>query len=171
MQDSQSPLGTLIPIIIVFAVVLLRMRKMSGVRPLRLESLWIRPAIVAAIAALFVYYTPPQSVLQGLMLLAALAFGAPLGWHQGKLMAITVNPESGTLQVKASVLALASFFGLILLRMALRPYLTGTTSPVHAYVGVVTDGFILFFVGFSCARATEMFIRGRALLAGTPAAD
>lgn len=50
------------------------------------------------------------------------------------------------------------------LRIALRPWLTSATSPVHAYVRVVTDAFILFFAGFACAQAAEMFIRGRALL-------
>jgi len=67
--------------------------------------------------------------------------------------------------VQASLIALASFFGLIMLRIGLRPWLTGTTSPFHAYVDVVTDAFMLFFLGFACAQAAEMFIRGRALLA------
>jgi hypothetical protein len=49
--------------------------------------------------------------------------------------------------------------------LALRPWLTGEASPVRAYVNVVTDGFILFIVGFYIARAIEMFLRGRALLA------
>jgi Protein of unknown function (DUF1453) len=160
MQDPQSPLATLIPIAIIFAVFLLRMRRMKGVRPMKLPLLWIRPVIVCVVAAIFLYSTPPHSIL-----FAAIAIGAVLGWHQGKLMAISVNAETGTLQVQASLIALASFFGLIMLRMGLRPWLTSATSPVHAYVGVVTDAFILFFVGFACAQSTEMFIRGRALLA------
>ncbi|MEO6078636.1 MAG: hypothetical protein ABIQ86_02510 [Steroidobacteraceae bacterium] len=164
MQNPQSPLATLIPIIIVFAVFLLRMRKMTGVRPMKLQALWIRPAIVSVIAAILVYSAPPQSALQGVVLLAALGLGALLGWHQGKLMQITVDAETGSLQVKASLIAMTIFFGLILLRMGLRPWLTGATSPLHAYVGIVTDGSILFIVGFYIARAAEMFIRGRALL-------
>ena len=170
MQNPQSPMATLIPIIIVFAVFLLRMRSMSAIRPMRLTMLWIRPAIVCLIAAIFVYSAPPHSIVQGVILFAALAVGAVLGWHQGKLMAISVDSETGTLQVKASLIALASFFGLILLRMALRPWLMSATSPLHAYVGVATDAFILFFVGFACAQSAEMFIRGRALLAAGPQA-
>jgi hypothetical protein len=167
MQDPQSPLATLIPIAIIFAVFLLRMRRMKGVRPMKLPLLWIRPVIVCVVAAIFLYSTPPHSIVQGAILFAAIAIGAVLGWHQGKLMAISVNAETGTLQVQASLIALASFFGLIMLRMGLRPWLTSATSPMHAYVGVVTDAFILFFVGFACAQATEMFIRGRALLAAS----
>jgi hypothetical protein len=117
------------------------------------------------VAAIFLYTTPPHTIVQGLILVIAMAAGAALGWHQGKLMTISVNAETGTLQVQASLIALASFFGLIMLRIGLRPWLTGTTSPFHAYVGVVTDAFMLFFLGFACAQAAEMFIRGRALLA------
>ena len=167
MQDPQSPLATLIPIAIIFALFLLRLRKMTGVRPMKLPMLWIRPAIVTVIAAIFLYSAPPHSVVQGLILVAALAAGAVLGWHQGKLMAISVNAGTGTLQVQASLLAMASFFGLIMVRIALRPWLTSATSPLHAYVGVVTDAFILFFAGFACAQASEMFIRGRALLSAS----
>jgi Protein of unknown function (DUF1453) len=167
MQNPQSPLATLIPIIIIFAMFLLRLRKMTGVRPMKLPRLWIRPAIVCVVAAVFLYSAPPHSLMQGAILLAAIAVGAVLGWHQGKMMAISVNAGTGTLQVQASVIALAIFFGLILVRVALRPWLTGATSPVHAYVGVVTDAFMLFIAGFACAQATEMFIRGRALLAAS----
>jgi hypothetical protein len=169
MQNPQSPLATLVPIIIIFAVFLLRMRKRSDARPMRLPMLWIRPAIICVISGIFLYSAPPQSIVQCLVLAAALAAGAVLGWHQGKLMAISVNAQTGTLQVHASLIAMASFFGLIVLRIAIRPWLTGATSPLHAYVGVVTDAFMLFFAGFVCAQATEMFIRGRALLSAPTA--
>lgn len=165
MQNSQSIVSTLIPMAIILLVIVLRMRKMTGVRPMRLQMLWIRPAIVAVVAAILVYTAPPHGLLQLLVLVAAVGAGAVLGWHQGKLMEISVNSETKSLQVKASLVAIAVFFGLILLRMALRPWLTGASSPFHAYVGVVTDAFILFIVGFYIARAVEMFLRGRALLA------
>ncbi len=169
MQNPQSPLATLVPIIIIFAVFLLRMRKMPAVRPMRLPMLWIRPGILCVISGIFLYSAPPHSLVQGLVVVAALAAGAVLGWHQGKLMAISVNAETGTLQVHASLIATASFFGLIILRIGLRPWLTGASSPLHAYVGVVTDAFMLFFAGFVCAQATEMYIRGRALLSAPTA--
>jgi len=165
VQNPQSPLATLIPMAVVFLLVIVRMRRMTGVKPMRLQMLWIRPALVSVIAALVIYSAPPHSMLQGLVLLGAVAGGAALGWHQAKLMEISVNSETNALQVKASVVAMVVFFGLIILRLGLRQWLTGETSPVHAYVNVVTDGFILFIVGFYIARAVEMFLRGRALLA------
>jgi hypothetical protein len=165
MQNTASPLNTLLPMIILFGFLLLRMRSMAGVRPMRLQWLWIRPAIVTLLAALVVYTAPPHGILQALILAITLAAGALLGWHQAKLMAITVDADTGTLQVKASVWALASFFAVVLLRVGLRSWLTGTDSPLHAYVNLVTDCFLVFIVGFYSARAIEMFLRGRALLA------
>ncbi len=157
-------MGTLLPLLIVFIIVVLRMRRMSAVRPMKLRNLWIRPAIVVVAAAALVYTAPPHSAVQALILVATLGVGALLGWHQGKLMAISVDAQTGTLQVKASIWAMAAFLGILLLRMGLRPWLTGANSPMHAYVGVVTDGFLLFIVGFYSAQATEMFLRGRGLL-------
>jgi len=119
---------------------------------------------VCAVAGYFIYNAPPQGVLQDFILIATLAVGAAAGWYQGKMMTIAVDAETGTLQVKASLLAMATFFGLIIARMALRRWLMSSASPMHASVGVITDAFILFFVGFACAQAAEMFIRGRALL-------
>jgi hypothetical protein len=165
MQNQQQGfLPTLIPLIIIFAVFLLRMRRMGGVRPMSLTRLWVRPVIVVIVAALVLYTSPPQSVVQALVLLVVLGAGIAGGWHQAKLVHISVNTEDGTLQVKYSAIAQAIFIGVILVRVGLRSWLTGSTSPVHAYAAVVTDAFILFFVGFACAQATEMFIRARALL-------
>lgn len=164
MQNQQSLLSTLIPLIVIFAVFMLRMRRMSGTRPMSLPRLWIRPVIVLIVAVLVVYSAPPQSAVQALVLAAALAAGAAAGWHQAKLVHISVNAEDGTLQVKYSAIAQAIFMGVVLVRLGLRSWLTGEASPVHAYAAVVTDAFILFFVGFACAQAAEMFIRARALL-------
>ena len=169
MQNSQSLLGTLIPLVIVFGIVLLRVRKMTGLRPVRLKAMWIRPAILAMVAAMVIYSAPPHGALQVLILLAAFGLGALAGWHQGKLMQMQVDPASGALQVKASVLAIAIFFGLILLRMGLRSWLTADGSPLHAYVAVTTDAFLTFFVGLVGAQSAEMFIRGRSLLAAAKA--
>jgi hypothetical protein len=165
VPHTASPLNTLLPILIVFAIVAVRMSRMTGVRPMRLSSLWIRPAIFTVLAAMLVYNAPPQGLEQYLILLATLVIGALLGWHQAKLMAISVDTASGTLQVKASVWAILVFLAVILLRLGLRTWLLGTDSPLHAYLGVITDAFLLFIVGFYGARAAEMFIRGRALLA------
>lgn len=163
-MENQSFIRTLAPFVIIGTIVALRARKMSSVQPMKLNRLWVRPAIMLAISAGLLIATPPESALQALALFAICAIGAVAGWHQAKLMTITVA-ESGELNVKASRWGLITLLGIIVLRQALRPWLTGPDSPVHVNVGIVTDGFILFIAGFYAARSTEMFIRGRALLA------
>jgi hypothetical protein len=168
MQQTPNLFSTLVPIIIIFAVVALRARKMAAVQPMRLDRIWIRPAIVMALTGYLIYYTPPAGLVQIAILLSVFGVGAMAGWHQAKLMEISVDATSGTLQVKASILALIVFFGIIALRIGLRPWLMASTSPLHNYVGMVTDSFLVFIVGFYAARSIEMYVRGRALLAAAP---
>ncbi len=58
MQHPSYPLNTLVPLLIVFVVIVLRMRRMAAMRPMRLKSLWIRPAILTLLAAVLVYSAP-----------------------------------------------------------------------------------------------------------------
>lgn len=164
MHQTTNPTSTLLIYLVVFALVALRVSRMSGVRPMRLNALWIRPAIYVVLAGMLVYTAPPQGLVQYLIVVAMLGIGAVLGWHQGKLMAISVDTATGTLQVKASMWAILFIFAVILVRVGLRTWLLGTDSPLHAYLGVATDALLLLIVGFYGARAAEMFIRGRALL-------
>ena len=169
-MEDHSLVRTLAPFLIIGTIVALRARKMASVQPMRLNRLWIRPAIMSVISVGVLFVTPPETVLQALALVAVVAIGAVGGWHQAKLMAISVDEATGALNVKASRWGMLTLLGIILVRMALRPWLTGPDSPVHASVGLVTDGFILFIAGFYAARSTEMFLRGRALLASRPLA-
>jgi hypothetical protein len=162
--ERQDLISTLAPFVIIGTIVALRARKMTRVQPMKLNRLWVRPAIIFVISAGLLFVTPPESLLQALALFAVFVVGAVAGWHQAKLMNISIA-ENGELNVKASRWGLLTLLGIIVLRAALRPWLTGPDSPVHVNVGVVTDGFILFIAGFYAARSTEMFLRGRALLA------
>src|SRR5678815_812276 len=82
MQYPQSPMSTLVPIIIVFAIFLLRARRMAVARPMSLYALWRRPVILCLVAGYFIYNAPPQGALQDLILVATLAAGAAAGWYQ-----------------------------------------------------------------------------------------
>jgi len=172
MQHPPNP-GTYVLLLIAFLMIALRLRRMARVRPMRLTSLWILPAILTALAVALIWTARPSGAPQMLVLAAVVVLGALLGWHQAKLMAISVDAQTGTLQVKASVWGLVTFLAVVLLRAALRPWLTGGASPLHAYLGVITDALLLFPAAFYCARAAEMHIRGSALLraarAGRPA--
>lgn len=164
-MEQHNLVRTLAPFIVVGIIVALRARKMGTVQPMKLNRLWIRPAIVGVISTVVLFVTPPATVLEASALVLVAGVGAVIGWHQAKLMAISVDEATGALNVKASRWGMITLLGIILVRMALRPWLTGPDSPLHASVGLVTDGFVLFIAGFYAARSAEMFVRGRALLA------
>ena len=100
-QPAPQWLQYAIPLAIFVLVFGARARRMSQLRPLRIERLWIVPAIflVVAIAMLFEY--PPT--LPGWAACAlGLALGAAFGWQRGRMMQIKVDPETHALSQKAS---------------------------------------------------------------------
>ena len=117
----------LLPILIILPLLYFRMRKLTKARPLKLDRLWIRPALVLAIAAL-VLFVPlaagqPMQVLMPLdwaRLGLAGALGAAAGWQWGRTMAIEVHPEDGTLMVRGGQAAILLLAALILFRMGLQ---------------------------------------------------
>ena len=86
----------------VIAIVLaIRWKRMSRVRPLKLETLWVFPTLYAALAAYMYWAHPPQGWAWAFCALA-LGLGAALGWQRGKMMRISVDPETHALNQSAS---------------------------------------------------------------------
>ena len=150
---------TALVIAVVFA---LRWRRMSRVRPLKLEQLWVFPAIYAAIAVIMYVQQPPQG-WAWLFCVLALGAGAALGWQRGKLMRITVDPETHTLNQVASPAAMLFILVLIAVRSGARMVLTGDNA-LHLNALAVTDMLIALALGLFTAQRIEMYLRARALL-------
>lgn len=146
-------------IAIVFAI---RWRRMSRVRPLKLERLWVFPALYAAVAAYMFVAHPPHG-LAWLFCIAALVAGAALGWQRGKTMRITVDAESHTLNQSASPAAVLFILALILFRSATRMMLTGDNA-LHLNAWAVTDMLIALALGLFTAQRLEMYLRAKRLL-------
>src|SRR3954470_3847522 len=128
-----GPNQSLITLIIVVALLPLlyfRMRKMMRPQPLKLGRMWIRPAILVAVAALALFAPQPgthqvahlTSVQWSWLALAAL-IGGVAGWRWGQTMVIDVHPEDGTLMTKGNVAAMMVLVVLILFKLGLRPFL------------------------------------------------
>ena len=150
---------------VVIAIVLaLRWRRMSRVRPLKLEQLWVFPAFYAAVAA-YMYWTHPPAGWAWAFCALALAMGAALGWQRGKMMRITVDPETHTLNQSASPGAILFIIALILARTGARVALgTGGDNALHLNTIAVTDMAIAFGLGLFGVQRIEMYLRARALL-------
>ena len=147
-------------VVIVGLVMALRMRKMGQMRPLKLETLWIVPAIYLAMTALMFWSLPPKgwvAIASG----AALIIGAGLGWQRGKMMHIHVDPETHALNQKASPAAIFFLIALVVVRSGAKAVLgeTGAVSPA-----MLTDPLIAFALGMLSLTRLEMYLRAKRML-------
>jgi membrane protein CcdC involved in cytochrome C biogenesis len=159
-QVHQSWITYAITIGIVVIVLALRMRRMGQMRPLKLETLWVVPAIYFVVALLMFLQLPPTGWV-GIASLAGLAIGAGVGWQRGKMMRIHVDPDTHALNQKASPAAMLFLVVLIVVRTAARSIFgkEGGVSPA-----MVTDPLIAFALGMLTLTRLEMFLRARRLL-------
>jgi membrane protein CcdC involved in cytochrome C biogenesis len=157
---QQSWVGFGITIAIIVVVMALRMRRMGQMRPLKLETLWIVPALYLAVAALMFWQLPPRGWV-AIASAAGLAAGAAVGWQRGKMMHIHVDPKSHALNQKASPAAMFFLIGLIVVRSGARAVLgeSGGVSPA-----MVTDPLITFALGMFTLTRIEMYLRAKRLL-------
>lgn len=151
-----------IPFVVLAVVFAVRWRRMSQDRPLKLERLWVVPALYTALAvAVFATNPPPPRIWA--FSAVALVLGAGVGWMRGRSMRITVDPETHRLNHRASPAALVFLAVLILLRQAMRDPAVDLALDMDALA--VADIAIALGVGLFAAQRLEMWLRGRRLLA------
>ena len=151
--------------VVVGVILALRWKRMSRVRPLKLETLWVFPTLYAALAGYMYYAHPPQGWAWAFCILA-LGVGALLGWQRGKMMRITVDPETHALNQSASPGAILFIVALILARNGARMALgTGAgDNALNLNAIAVTDMLIAFGLGLFAVQRLEMYLRAKALL-------
>jgi len=156
---QQSWASYAITIGIVVIVLALRLRRAGQMRPLKLGSLWIVPAVYLAVAAVMFIQLPPTGWV-AITCVVGLALGAALGWQRGRLMHINVDPETHALNQKASPAAMLFLIALIVIRMIARTALgEGNVSPA-----MLIDPLIAFALGMFTLQRVEMYLRAKRLL-------
>jgi hypothetical protein len=145
---------------VVALVLFLRMRGMRRVRRLRLETLWVVPAIFLLVLAVSTWEYPPPTALGWLWLAIALAVGAGVGWQRGKLMRLSVDPATHTLNQQSSPAALLFIVALILARQGLRYEAAQYGINVFNITGIL----MAFALGLMSVARIEMYIRAKKLL-------
>lgn len=155
----------IIPAIVIAIVLALRWKRMSKVRPLKLETLWMFPTLFACLAVYLYWTHPPQGWAWGFCLVA-LVIGGALGWQRGKFMRITVDPVTHVLNQSASPAAVLFIVALILARNGARMALgTGTgDTALHLNAIAVTDMAVAFGLGLFGVQRLEMYLRAKRLL-------
>ncbi|HEU5067595.1 MAG TPA: CcdC protein domain-containing protein [Sphingomicrobium sp.] len=158
-QPQESWIGYAITFAIILVVFGLRMRRMGKMRPLKLETLWIVPALYLAMTAwMFVQLPPTGSV--AIASAAALIVGAAVGWKRGTMMHIHVDPQTHALNQKASPAAMI----FLLVLVAVRSLGRGVLGAEGVSPGMLTDPLIAFALGMLTLTRVEMYFRGRRLL-------
>lgn len=155
-----------IPIAIAAVVLGLRMRALSRPRRLRLETLWIVPALYLGVAVAMFWSAPP-SLLGWLAAAGALVPGIAFGWQRGRMMAISVDPDTHALSQRGSPLAVFFLLVLIVLRGGLRAAALRAPGGWHLDAAVMTEALVAFALGMFGATRLEMFLRARRLLDAT----
>jgi hypothetical protein len=140
-----------------------RLRNMTRHRKLRIETLWIIPALYLLFASILFWRMPPDG-LGWLWSVAALLIGAAIGWQRGRMVAIHVDPETHELNQRASLAAIVFILLLIGSRLAMRSAMVMGGTRWHIGAALVTDIFVASAIGLLSANRLEIYLRARRLL-------
>lgn len=166
---NQSSIQMAVTVAVVALVFALRFRRMTREQPLRLEFIWIMPALLVAAMVAVLLQFPPHG-LDWAWLAAIFAVGSAIGWWRGKLMPITIDAETHALNIKPSPAAILFLLGLVVARFGLRALIESEASAWHVSAAMITDGFIVLGVGLLAVSRLEMGLRAWGLLRSARAA-
>jgi hypothetical protein len=168
---DQQTVSYLVAFIVIALIMGLRIWRGSRARKLKVERMWIRPAIILTFLTLSIYGQPPPltpAVLGGLALVTAA--GGVMGWYRGRMVKVSIDPETHALTSRASPWGILIFLGLMVVRMAARITLGHEHDVAGVPVVAIIDGLTLFYAGNVVGLQVEVWMRARKLLADAIAA-
>lgn len=174
MQSHAVPAGAwavyAVSFVLIGIVLYFRVKRLSRSRPLKIEQLWIVPAIYGGVAAYMFYQFPPAGALGWSLCGVALLLGGALGWQRGKMMHIEVDPETHALNQRASASAVVFLVALIAVRTVLRALMVEGQTMLHLNAMTLTDVLIALALGLFAVQRLEMYLRAKRMLAEARAA-
>lgn len=169
MTLSPQTMGPLIGVGVAAAFMIFRLTRARKSKPLKLEWLWVLPLVLLLATGALLWQMPPRG-LEWLWLALAFALGGAIGWQRGRMMKITVDPETHDLNQQASPAAIVFLVALVAVRYGLREGLSAEAEAWHLSAAFLTDVFVVFAMGILSVTRLEMFLRARRLLAEAKAA-
>jgi hypothetical protein len=153
----------IVPLLIA-AIILRRVMRVQKARTIRLQRLWIFPALLLAVTAMSLGRESSAGLVVYAAFLAAGSIGGAIGWYRVHTLEFSVDAESGKVSARATRLGALLVFGLIALRyladLALKKLgFTAGNDLVHA-----TDAMLVFSTSMFVARSVHTWIRARAAL-------
>jgi hypothetical protein len=163
LPPGSSLANYLVPLGIVFLVVILRN---SRARSLKIERLWVLPAIYMAMLVSALYAEPPPATpLSIAILVLSFLIGAGIGWQRGRFTQVHIHPETGDLSSRASPIGLIFIFAILAVRIVGRNFLAAHASGLHLPILAVTDGFFVLAVAMLSVQRLEVWMRASKMLA------
>ncbi|HEY0412326.1 MAG TPA: CcdC protein domain-containing protein [Allosphingosinicella sp.] len=158
-------IGYIITAVVLIVVLAIRLRRINQSRPLKVERLWIVPAVYGVLTATVLLTAPPARAGWALCAVAFLLGGA-LGWQRGRLMKIEVDPETHAVTTRQSPAAFLFIIVLIALKSGMRTMVpVGSGGGIfHLSPATLTDILVAFALGLLGIQRLEMYLRARRLL-------
>jgi len=169
-MDRQTT--TYLVFFIVIALLMgLRIWRGSRARKLQVERMWIRPVIILVFLSASIYGQPPPMTPEVLVGLAvAIGLGLVMGWYRGRMVKVSIDPETHALTSKASPWGILIFLGLMVVRMGARFVLREEHDVAGIPVAAIIDGLTLLYAGNVVGTQVEVWMRAKKLLADAIAA-
>lgn len=156
--------GLLLPLI--FLVLAVRIYAAGArERRVRIETMWIFPVIFIGLIGFGIAADPPPLTPLVIAILAVMAaIGLGLGWFRGRMVQITIDPETHTLKSQNSALGMLILAAIYGARYLVRMYVSGEAGAWHIPPAAIADGFLLLALGSIVGRRIEILIRCLRLL-------
>jgi hypothetical protein len=153
----------LVPLGVAALVIVLRN---SRPRKLKIERLWVTPAIyLILMASALAEAPPPLTPVSIAILVGAFAVGAAIGWQRARFTQIHIHPETHDLTSRSSPIGILFIFAILLVRYAARDLLAGNAKLLHLPIVAITDGFLLLAIGMLTTQRLEVWQRASRMLA------
>jgi hypothetical protein len=161
-MSSQAMLTSVVVWSLIIVVIVAR-----NLRPrrLRVEQLWIWPAILLLVIAGYFYKVPPKSLTDVAGLIIGFLIGAALGWWRGGFTRIEVDPATDTAMQQASPFGVLLIVALFAVRSGVRLAVAQSGPALPASVESVTGWLLALAVGLRVVQQLEIWLRARRLMA------